>query len=210
MAPRSKTRLAKLVKSKSFFDNLKIYNDPLVRIPDTLHNRMQCLSLHTNILSLEPVHESSDGKSNMPPLMDFLPELAQRSPALESALRALYLIHMGVNKKDDRLVKESALVNTQAMAKVRLATINPKTSTKIETLAASICLYLYEVSPPSDVESGEGTDTIASKSHARAKESASGGSCSKEHLSLSNSEALPLTRISQIIISSSGYSGMMQ
>lgn len=108
-------------------------------------NQIQLLALHANVLSLEPLHQSSEGFNNLPSLLDYLPDLARRSPALESALRALCLIHMGVTKKDENLVKESILFNTKAMSKVRLATINEKTATNIETLAASICLYLYEV-----------------------------------------------------------------
>jgi hypothetical protein len=64
---------------------------------------------------------------------------------LEQALRALCLIHLGVTQKDDRFVKESAHINNKALAKVRLAINNTRTASRIETLAASMCLYLYEV-----------------------------------------------------------------
>jgi hypothetical protein len=55
---------------------------------------------------------------------------------------------MGVTKKEQRLIRESAVLNTQALSKVRLAMTNTRSATKIETLAASMCLFLYEVGSP--------------------------------------------------------------
>ena len=120
---------------------------PSDHVPYAPSNQIQFLALHANRLCLESLFQPNDGSTNLPSLLDYLPDLAKRSPALESALRALCLIHMGVTKKEDHLIKESILPHTQAMARVRLATTNERSATKIETLAASICLYLYEVSP---------------------------------------------------------------
>jgi hypothetical protein len=131
-------------RSKSIFQGAQI-GSPSGHVPDAPLNQIQLVAQYANILSLELLQQSHQGFVVLPSLLDYLPDLASRSPALESALRALCLIHMGVTKKDKNLVKESILLNTQAMSKVRLATINERTATNIETLAASICLYLYEV-----------------------------------------------------------------
>jgi hypothetical protein len=118
---------------------------PLIRVSDDQSNELQVLALHTNILTLEPVFEPRHGSFTLPSLLHCIPSLTRSSPALEQALRALCLIHLGVTQKDDRFVKESAHINNIALAKVRLAINNTKTASRIETLAASMCLYLYEV-----------------------------------------------------------------
>jgi hypothetical protein len=92
------------------------------------------------------VFEPHDGSVTLPSILNCLPSLARSSPALEYALRALCLIHLGVTQKEDHLVKESVYINNKALAKVRMAVNNTKTASRIETLAASMCLYLYEVS----------------------------------------------------------------
>jgi len=114
-------------------------------VPDAPSNELQVLALHTNILTLEPVFEPSHGSTALPSLLDFLPSLTRSSPVLEHALRALYLIHLGVTKKEDHFVKESAHINNKALAKMAIAVNSTSTATRIETLAASMCLYLYEV-----------------------------------------------------------------
>jgi hypothetical protein len=119
----------------------------LVRLSDASLNEIQALALQTDILTLEPVCKSSDGSSTLPSLLHCLADLTRSSPALEYALQALCLIHMGKTKKEPKLVKQSILINLQAMAKVRKVIISPSTASRIETLAASMCLYLYEVSP---------------------------------------------------------------
>ncbi len=119
---------------------------PLVRVSDTPSNELQILALHTNILTLEPVFAPSNGSFTLPSLLNCLPSLTRSSPALEDALKALRLIHLGVTQKEDHLIQESAHINNKALAKVRTAINNPKTASRIETLAASMCLYLYEVS----------------------------------------------------------------
>lgn len=121
-------------------------SSPLIRVSDTFLNEIQVLALQTDILTLEPLYNSSNGSSTLSPLLHCLPDLTKSSPALDYALRALCLIHMGVTKKEPRLIKESAHINVQALATVRKAILSPSTTSRIETLAASMCLYLYEVS----------------------------------------------------------------
>jgi hypothetical protein len=120
---------------------------PSHHVPYAPSNQIQFLALHANCLYLESLFQPNDGSTNLPSLLNYLPDLVKRSPVLESALRALCLIHVGVTKKEEHLVKESILPHTEAMARVRLATTSKMSATKVETLAASICLYLYEVSP---------------------------------------------------------------
>lgn len=118
---------------------------PLTRVSDVPSNELQFLVLHTNILNLEPVFEPSHGSVTLPSLLNCLPSLTRSSPVLEHALRALCLIHLGVTRKEDYFVKESAHINNKAVAKMRMAIDKQSTATRIETLAASMCLYLYEV-----------------------------------------------------------------
>ncbi len=66
---------------------------------------------------------------------------------MDFSLRALCLIHLGTTKKDERLIKESARPNAVAMGKVREATMKSKEATKVETVAAAMFLFLYEVVP---------------------------------------------------------------
>lgn len=132
-------------KEDGFRERLAKPGSPSIRIPAGHSDELQVLALHTNILTLESVFEPSHGSFTLPSLLHCLPNLTRSSPALEQALRALCLIHIGVTQKEDRFVKESAHVNNKALAKVRIAINNTRTASRIETLAASMCLYLYEV-----------------------------------------------------------------
>ena len=138
------------LKHDAFHEKLAQPASPLIRVSDAQLNELQILAHHTKILTLEPVFEPSHGSFTLPSLLHCLPSLTSSSPALEQALRALCLIHLGVTQKEDRFVKESALINNKALAKVRMAINNTRTASKIETLAASMCLYLYEVSSKLD------------------------------------------------------------
>jgi hypothetical protein len=113
-------------------------------------NETQLRALYANILSLEPLYQSRNEMSTLPPLLDYLPALAQKSSALSYALRALCLMHMGCRNKEDTLRRQSLQPYGQAMGKVRLALTDPRLKSKVETLAASVCLYLYEVSQTYD------------------------------------------------------------
>jgi hypothetical protein len=146
--PRPKRKLSRSVKDAGSPGQVAQGNNSFVNVPNGPSNQIQVLALQSNVLSLEALHHSEDGPSKSPSLLDYLPDLIKSSPALETALRALCLIHMGVTKKEQRLIRESAVLNTQALSKVRLAMTNTRSATKIETLAASICLFLYEVGSP--------------------------------------------------------------
>ena len=59
-----------------------------------------------------------------------------------------------MTKKEDYFVKEAAHINNKAVTKMRMA-VDSQSAVSIETLAASICLYLYEVGLNVD-ECGQG------------------------------------------------------
>jgi hypothetical protein len=74
-----------------------------------------------------------------------LPELLMRTPSLEASMSAISASVIGRMHNDHALVKESLKLYTIALHELQKALWNPKLMYDEETLAACLCLSLYEV-----------------------------------------------------------------
>jgi hypothetical protein len=117
----------------------------LVQMSDAPSNNIRCLTLHANLLSLDPVRNPDGESFTLSSLLHSLPDPTRPDPTLEFSLRALCLVYVCAAQQNVGFNQDRE--GGKGKGKV---TLEPETAVKIEDPGTSICLFLYEVSPSSD------------------------------------------------------------